>query len=442
MPTPEQRIREFYGFAFPDDFFAFREFMAGLPRNALHDVCDMRPAFPFAVANGCAATDYPDHPAWEDRYYNDLPEFVTLFRGSIDGLHFGYFFDAPGELPPVVAHFYNSDTFQHDLDGDTIFEAVRYRLENGESSFHEMIEDDPDEAAHYRRRLKQTERLREKLSKHFGADRPETGEEYTDTYDAYGGRKTVADTWDDMGIVVPKGKYRKLKRDPFAAHPPQPTKAVIKPLVAQAKKQLAAGYPGAALKLGRDLWAWAGMFPVCYDLLDAAYAALGASRSAGCWPRPAPTARSATRAARDALSSDARTPSSGKINRTRSLPCGASPMPALTAGVLRRDPADVAPWAETCGQIRCLVEQKDGAAAEIHHVEIADAKLHYHARTDEFYYVIDGQGTMTLDGEEIELHKGVVVYIPRGVKHAARGSLTILTVCIPAGVMDDIHEVE
>lgn len=54
-------------------------------------------------------------------------------------------------------------------------------------------------------------------------------------------------------------------------------------------------------------------------------------------------------------------------------------MPALTAGVLRRDPADVAPWAETCGQIRCLVEQKDGAAAEIHHVEIADAKLHYHA---------------------------------------------------------------
>src|SRR5262249_21171206 len=33
-------------------------------------------------------------------------------------------------------------------------------------------------------------------------------------------------------------------------------------------------------------------------------------------------------------------------------------------------------------------------------------KLHYHERTDEFYYVIAGQGTMTLDGEEIELHPG------------------------------------
>lgn len=117
-------------------------------------------------------------------------------------------------------------------------------------------------------------------------------------------------------------------------------------------------------------------------------------------------------------------------------------MPAATARFLRRDPAAATPWAETCGQIRCLVEEKDGAAAEVHHVEISEAKLHYHERTDEFYYVIDGTGTMTLDGEEIELHKGVVVYIPRGVKHKARGDLTILTVCIPAGVLNDIHEVE
>jgi mannose-6-phosphate isomerase-like protein (cupin superfamily) len=109
---------------------------------------------------------------------------------------------------------------------------------------------------------------------------------------------------------------------------------------------------------------------------------------------------------------------------------------------LRRDPSEVIPWAETCGQIRCLVEEKDGAAAEVHHVQIDDAKLHYHERTDEFYYVIDGQGKMVLDDETIELHQGVVVYIPRGVKHKAIGKMTILTVCIPPGVLGDIHEVE
>ena len=112
------------------------------------------------------------------------------------------------------------------------------------------------------------------------------------------------------------------------------------------------------------------------------------------------------------------------------------------SGFLRRDPAEVQPWAETCGQIRCLIEEKDGAAGEVHHVEIHDAKLHYHERTDEFYYVIDGEGTMRLDDQEIELHKGVVVYVPRGIKHKAVGDLKVLVICVPRGVMHDIHEVE
>jgi mannose-6-phosphate isomerase-like protein (cupin superfamily) len=115
---------------------------------------------------------------------------------------------------------------------------------------------------------------------------------------------------------------------------------------------------------------------------------------------------------------------------------------STAARFLRRDPAEVEPWAETCGQIRPLIEESDGAAAEVHHVEIQDARLHYHETTDEVYYVIDGEGTMVLDDEEIELHRGVVVYVPRGVKHKAIGRLTVLTVCIPRGVLHDVHEVE
>ena len=112
------------------------------------------------------------------------------------------------------------------------------------------------------------------------------------------------------------------------------------------------------------------------------------------------------------------------------------------ATYLRRDPAEVEPWAETCGQIRPLIEAADGAAAEVHHVEIDRAKLHLHERTDEFYYVIDGQGTMILGDDQIELHRGVVVYVPRGTPHKAVGKLTVLTICIPRGVLDDIHELE
>ena len=109
---------------------------------------------------------------------------------------------------------------------------------------------------------------------------------------------------------------------------------------------------------------------------------------------------------------------------------------------LRRDVADVQPWAETCGQIRPLLEEKDDAAAEVHHLQITNAKLHYHQRTDEIYYVLDGQGKMRLDDEEIELHKEVVVYVPRGVKHKAWGNLTVLVVCVPRGVLNDVQELE
>ena len=108
----------------------------------------------------------------------------------------------------------------------------------------------------------------------------------------------------------------------------------------------------------------------------------------------------------------------------------------------RRDPADVKPWSETCGQIKLLIEEKDGTAGDVCEVEITDAKLHYHARTDEFYYVIDGHGRMRLDDEEVELHKGVVVYVPRGVKHRAWGDMKVLVVCIPRGVLNDVHELE
>jgi mannose-6-phosphate isomerase-like protein (cupin superfamily) len=109
---------------------------------------------------------------------------------------------------------------------------------------------------------------------------------------------------------------------------------------------------------------------------------------------------------------------------------------------IRRELSEITPWMETCGEIRCLLEEKDGTAAEVHHLLIHDAKLHYHAKTDEVYYILGGQGQMQLDNETIELHEGVCVYVPRGIKHRAWGDLKVLVVCIPAGVLHDVHEIE
>src|SRR5256712_9566669 len=93
---------------------------------------------------------------------------------------------------------------------------------------------------------------------------------------------------------------------------------------------------------------------------------------------------------------------------------------------LRREVTQIKPWTETCGLICPLIAEDDGAAAEVHHLEITDAKLHYHERTDEIYYIIGGQGRMALDDAEVELREGVVVYVPRGIKHRAWGDLNVL----------------
>lgn len=272
MPTPEERIREFYGFPFPDDFFVFREFLTRLAPNLLGDACDMHLGFPFDVAEGGLPQDHPGHPLWEDRYYHDLPEFVTIFTGTTDGLHWGYFFDDPGKRDPVVAHYWHSDTFEHACDGDTIFEAVRQTVEYSERDFQEMAED-RRERDYCRQRLEQLAAIREQLGAFWGSDRPETGEGYLETYS--GARDdTAAGTWDRMGIIVPRKKYRALSVDLAAGHRLDPKPAEVERLTAEAMELLRKGFPGGALKLGRDLWVFANRFPVCYDLLDAAYAAL------------------------------------------------------------------------------------------------------------------------------------------------------------------------
>ena len=66
-----------------------------------------------------------------------------------------------------------------------------------------------------------------------------------------------------------------MSADLAAGHQLDPKPAKVERLAAEAMKLLREGYPGGALKLGRDLWVFASKFPVCYDLLDAAYEALG-----------------------------------------------------------------------------------------------------------------------------------------------------------------------
>ncbi|MCL4787346.1 MAG: cupin domain-containing protein [Verrucomicrobia bacterium] len=98
-----------------------------------------------------------------------------------------------------------------------------------------------------------------------------------------------------------------------------------------------------------------------------------------------------------------------------------------------------------CGWRDRLISREDAAlspAAWAHAVDIEDAKLHYHKRSTEIYYVLEGGGTLMLDGVAHEVKQGSLAHIPPGVVHGARGRMRVLVVGIPDIANDDYFEAE
>ena len=97
----------------------------------------------------------------------------------------------------------------------------------------------------------------------------------------------------------------------------------------------------------------------------------------------------------------------------------------------------------TCGWRDLLISRGDqNVAAWAHAVDIDGARLHYHKIATELYYVLDGGGTVVLDGEEHEVRKGSIVHIPPGVVHGAKGRMRVLVVGVPDISDSDLYLVE
>jgi mannose-6-phosphate isomerase-like protein (cupin superfamily) len=66
-------------------------------------------------------------------------------------------------------------------------------------------------------------------------------------------------------------------------------------------------------------------------------------------------------------------------------------------------------------------------------VHITDSTRHYHKRTTEVYYILEGQGRMELNGDTVEVEPGTIVYIEPYTRHrlsSAEGVRTIVF-CVP-----------
>jgi hypothetical protein len=287
VSTPHERrramLRRLYGFDFPDDLFRFWEFVNRLrplePLAALADV-GVQLAGPFDVLAGRFDRRGPAlSPLLHWRYHDDPPEFFTALLGDADGLHWGYYLDDPATLPPWVASYYAADAFELMTDGETLFDAVRLQIEQRHRDCVEYLEFDPAHAPDYGATLAELAELRGKLQRFETCDRPEVGEEYVEKYAAERRRakQVVAKTLDGMGVVAPRELYRPLSLKDRKLWKVLWSEDDPAALVEEVRRALRDGFPATALKLGKDLWAVGGErhTEYAYELLDAAYAALG-----------------------------------------------------------------------------------------------------------------------------------------------------------------------
>jgi mannose-6-phosphate isomerase-like protein (cupin superfamily) len=110
--------------------------------------------------------------------------------------------------------------------------------------------------------------------------------------------------------------------------------------------------------------------------------------------------------------------------------------------VLVRHEGHTARERSACGWRDRLISVEDAAlqpAAWAHAVDIDGARPHYHKRSTELYYVLQGEGTVTLDGVVHPVKAGSLVHIPPGVVHSAEGRVRVLVVGIPDIADDDYY---
>ena len=115
-------------------------------------------------------------------------------------------------------------------------------------------------------------------------------------------------------------------------------------------------------------------------------------------------------------------------------------MNTSTLKMLVRHEGEVPRERSTCGWRDRLISREDSeVAAWAHAVDIDGAREHYHKRSTELYYVLDGDGVVLLDGDEHPVRKGSLVHIPPGVVHGAKGRMRVLVVGIPDIADDDLY---
>lgn len=116
--------------------------------------------------------------------------------------------------------------------------------------------------------------------------------------------------------------------------------------------------------------------------------------------------------------------------------------PAEGLATIVRDEQQTSVEQSLCGTRRRLLSRDDqNVAAWAHVVEMDGSQPHVHRRATELYYVLEGEESIVLDGNERKVRAGTIAHIPPGVVHSTAGHMRVLVIGIPDISDDDVFEV-
>ena len=93
-----------------------------------------------------------------------------------------------------------------------------------------------------------------------------------------------------------------------------------------------------------------------------------------------------------------------------------------------------------CGQSTRIITAADGLGCSFHITEIRDSVRHYHRRTAEVYYVLEGTGRMELGDEVVDVEPGTVVTIEPGTRHRLVSAAGVRTIVFGMPAFDPVDE--
>jgi mannose-6-phosphate isomerase-like protein (cupin superfamily) len=105
-----------------------------------------------------------------------------------------------------------------------------------------------------------------------------------------------------------------------------------------------------------------------------------------------------------------------------------------------RHEREVSPVPCPCGLATRIVSAADGGACSFHVTSIREATRHWHERTSEVYYILDGTGKVELDGDWHDVEPGSVVNIPAGTRHRIISERVLKTVVVATPPFDPADE--